>query len=93
MLIDILNEIEQRVENKRDKNIKEISPKEYIEKHLYIKTKDKKVIPLPMNPIQEKYWKKKTNRDIILKPRQLGFTTLKVAQYFEVKAVDRKSVV
>ncbi|WP_352404521.1 hypothetical protein [Sporanaerobacter acetigenes] len=82
MLIDILNEIEQKIDNTENK-LEKLSPREYIEKYLYIKTKDKKVIPLSMNPIQRQYWKEKTNRDIILKPRQLGFTTLKVAQYFE----------
>ncbi|WP_353096325.1 hypothetical protein [Tissierella praeacuta] len=90
MLIDILNEIEQRVDNAENK-LEELSPKEYIGKYLYIKTKDKKVITLPMNPIQGEYWKEKTNRDIILKPRQLGFTTLKVAQYFE-RVINEKNV-
>lgn len=90
MLLNILDEVNQKLNNAKNNEIK-LSSKEYIEKHLYIKTKDKKVIPLPMNPIQKKYWKEKTNRDIILKPRQLGFTTLKVAQYFE-RIINEKNV-
>lgn len=90
MLLNILDEVNQKLNNVKNNEIK-LSSKEYIEKHLYIKTKDKKVIPLPMNPIQKEYWKEKTNRDIILKPRQLGFTTLKVAQYFE-RIINEKNV-
>ena len=90
MLFNILEEVSQKLSNPKTNETK-LSSKEYIEKHLYIKTKDKKVIPLPMNPIQKKYWKEKTNRDIILKPRQLGFTTLKVSQYFE-KIINEKNV-
>ncbi|MGJ0848440.1 hypothetical protein ACR77J_17255 [Tissierella praeacuta] len=90
MLFNILEEVSQKLSNPKTNETK-LSSKEYIEKHLYIKTKDKKVIPLPMNPIQKKYWKEKTNRDIILKPRQLGFTTLKVAQYFE-KVINEGNV-
>lgn len=82
MLFNILERIDEKLDSVKN-NTKKLSSEEYMEKYLYIKTKDKKVIPLPMNPIQKEYWKEKTHRDIILKPRQLGFTTLKVAQYFE----------
>lgn len=58
-------------------------PRTYIEERLYIRTKEKKVVPLHFNPIQSMYWDKKTSRDIILKPRQLGFSTLTVARFFE----------
>jgi len=58
-------------------------PREYIEDKLYIRTKKKQVIPLRFNPIQEMYWDTKTKRDIILKPRQLGFSTLTVGRIFE----------
>lgn len=58
-------------------------PKEYIQDRLFIRTKTKQVIPLRFNPIQEMYWEWKTNRDIILKPRQLGFSTLTIARFFE----------
>ncbi|AZN43366.1 hypothetical protein EJC50_29495 [Paenibacillus albus] len=58
-------------------------PREYIEERLYIRTKAKQVVPLRFNPIQEMYWEWKTQRDIILKPRQLGFSTLTLARFFE----------
>lgn len=58
-------------------------PKEYIQERLFIRTKAKQVVPLRFNPIQEMYWEWKTTRDIILKPRQLGFSTLTLARFFE----------
>ncbi|WP_432400966.1 hypothetical protein [Wukongibacter sp. M2B1] len=90
MLLDILKGIEQKLDDIENRVI-ELLPEDYIEKYLYIKTKDKRVIPLNMNPIQNQYWDDKTNRDIILKPRQLGFTTLKVAQYFE-RVINEENV-
>ena len=82
MLLDILSRIDEKVNDIKDTQL-DLVGKDYIEKYLYIKTKDKELIPLPFNPIQDMYWGDKTKRDIILKPRQLGFTTLKVAEYFE----------
>lgn len=35
---------------------------------------------LELNPIQRKYCERRTVRDIILKPRQIGFTTLELAR-------------
>lgn len=59
------------------------NPKEYIQDKLYIRTKEKTVIPLRFNVIQEWYWSDKTKKDIILKPRQMGFSTLTLARFFE----------
>ncbi|QHT60662.1 hypothetical protein GXP70_12405 [Paenibacillus lycopersici] len=58
-------------------------PKSYIQERLFIRNKTKQVVPLLFNPIQALYWMEKTKRDIILKPRQLGFSTLTVARFFE----------
>lgn len=58
-------------------------PREYIEQNLYIRTKNKTVVNLLFNPIQVMYWGDKAKRDIILKPRQLGFSTLTIARFFE----------
>ena len=58
-------------------------PRKYIEERLFIRNKTKQVVPLSFNPIQSMYWDTKTRRDIILKPRQLGFSTLTVARFFE----------
>ncbi|WMM26671.1 hypothetical protein RBU61_08330 [Tissierella sp. MB52-C2] len=90
MLLDILSKIDEKVNNIKDTQL-DLVGKDYIEKYLYIKTKDKELIPLPFNPIQSMYWGNKTKRDIILKPRQLGFTTLKVAEYFE-RIINEKNV-
>jgi len=44
--------------------------------HLYkIKTKDKRLITLVPNRAQSDYFRKRTDRNIILKARQLGFST------------------
>lgn len=82
MLAKIHDRIKEQAKVKQaDKWIR--NPKEYIEDKLYIRTKDKQVIPLRFNPIQEMYWGEKSKRDIILKPRQLGFSTLTVGRFFE----------
>lgn len=69
----------------------ERKPREYIQERLYIRTKDKKVVPLVFNPIQAMYWADKTLRDVILKPRQLGFSTLTLARFFEC-AINEENV-
>ena len=57
-------------------------PRPWIEANLQIRTKDRRVIPLHFNPAQVDYYEGRTARDIILKPRQLGFTTLVCALFF-----------
>jgi hypothetical protein len=57
-------------------------PRRWIESTLQIRTKDRRVIPLHFNPAQVDYWQHRTARDVILKPRQLGFTTIVSAMYF-----------
>lgn len=83
MLLNILNKIDSKINADDISSNLNLVGREFIEKYLYIKTKSKELIALNFNPIQSIYWKEKTKRDIILKPRQLGFTTLKVAEYFE----------
>jgi hypothetical protein len=58
------------------------NPRNWIERNLFIRTKLKTVVPLRLNNAQVDYYEHRTNRDIILKPRQLGFTTLVSALYF-----------
>ncbi|MFC6233100.1 hypothetical protein ACFQI7_35670 [Paenibacillus allorhizosphaerae] len=41
------------------------------------------MVNLVFNPIQTMYWMEKTKREIILKPRQSGFSTLTIARFFE----------
>lgn len=66
-------------------------PRDFIEEHLYIKTKDQQVIPLKLNHAQQIIYKKiqearsnkKPIRIIILKARQEGVSTLCEALIFE----------
>jgi hypothetical protein len=58
------------------------NPRPWIETNLWIRTKDRRVIPFLFNAAQIDYWDHRTLRDIILKPRQLGFTTLICGLFF-----------
>jgi len=50
-------------------------PRPWIEANLQIRTKEREIIPFRFNAPQMDYYAQRTVRDIILKPRQLGFTT------------------
>jgi len=52
------------------------------ETFLLIKNKNKEIVPFVLNDAQKDFLKKETGRDIILKARQLGFTTLRVLRDF-----------
>lgn len=54
-------------------------PRQWIERHILIRTKDRLFVPLHLNAIQQAYYERRTARDLILKPRQVGFTTLNSA--------------
>ena len=58
------------------------NPRPWIEANLWIRTKDRRVIPFLLNAAQVDYWDHRTLRDIILKPRQLGFTTVICGLFF-----------
>lgn len=74
-----------------------VSARTYIEKNLYIRTKDSRIVPLKLNPAQIRLYKalqaqhraKKPMRVIILKARQLGFSTLAEALIFQRTATKR----
>jgi len=55
---------------------------EYIEAFIWIKGKNKKRVPFFLNPVQKDYMRNKTNRDIVLKARQHGFSTLILADFY-----------
>ena len=57
-------------------------PRPWIEANLWIRTKDRRVIPFAFNDVQADYYDRRSAADIILKPRQLGFTTLICGLYF-----------
>ncbi len=51
-----------------------------IESTFSILNKDSKLVPLIFNVVQQDYWPKITSRDIVLKARKMGFTTVRVAR-------------
>lgn len=51
----------------------------FIESCLFIVDKDSKKVPFLLNAVQKTYIKNRTNRDIILKSRKMGFSTLLLA--------------
>jgi len=57
-------------------------PRPWIEQNLFIRTKDQRLIRLVLNAVQADYYARRGSRDLILKPRQLGFTTLICALFF-----------
>lgn len=57
-------------------------PTLFAETFLYILDKDKKLRPLRYNKPQQSFLSNRTGRDIILKARQLGFSTLIQAELF-----------
>jgi hypothetical protein len=57
-------------------------PRSWIESNLHIRDKHRQVIPFRLNWPQADYWGYRSSMDIILKPRQLGFTTLACGLFF-----------
>lgn len=68
-----------------------INTKKYIEEYVKIRNKNSKIVPLKMNEPQLKYYntikelkrQKKPVRIIILKARQMGFSTVTEAMFFK----------
>jgi len=57
-------------------------PRFCIENYFYIKDKQKRLILLKFNTPQLDFFSKRTTRNVIIKPRQLGFSTLIIALNF-----------
>jgi hypothetical protein len=57
-------------------------PRAWLEANLRLRTKGRQVIPFALNAVQADYYARRSSRDIILKPRQLGFTTLVCGLFF-----------
>lgn len=57
----------------------QFDPKEEIQKLFKIETKERSVVPFKFNEVQSKYYTEKSNRDVILKARQMGFSSMMVA--------------
>ena len=61
-----------------------LSDKGWRQNHMYkIKTKDKRLSIMIGNKAQEHYRQNRTRRDMILKARQLGFSTEKIIEYLD----------
>jgi hypothetical protein len=71
-----LAERAQELLNQRD------DPRSWIESNLFIRDKHRRVIPFRFNWPQDHYWGYRTPFDVILKPRQLGFTTQVCGLFF-----------
>jgi hypothetical protein len=56
-------------------------PRLFIERFCYIRDKQRQTVPLLFNPAQDDYYRHLTHRDLILKPRQVGFTTFNCARF------------
>lgn len=56
-------------------------PRSFIERFCYIRDKQRQTVPLVLNPAQADYYRHCTRRDLILKPRQIGFTTYNCARF------------
>ena len=70
--------------NKEKKAYQKLANPNWRLNHLYkIKTKEKNLVTLHANKVQQDYREKKTSRDLILKARQLGITTEKVIEYLD----------
>ena len=57
-------------------------PRPWIERNLSIRDKRRRIMPLVLNGIQRFYYEGRTQRDILLKARQQGVTTLIEALFF-----------
>jgi len=55
--------------------------KRIIENLFSIVSKEGQILPFKMNPLQTHYWENRTQWDIILKARQMGFTSLILAEF------------
>jgi hypothetical protein len=55
----------------------------FCETFLRVQDKDKRLVPLRLNAAQRDYLARRTGRDIVLKARQLGFSTLIQALFFK----------
>lgn len=64
----------------------EHDPKFIVESGFYVTNKDKEVVPFIFNDLQNQFYEERTSRDDILKPGQIGFSTMILA-LFTVKFI------
>jgi len=57
-------------------------PRSWIEANLWLRSKEQRMVPFRLWPVQAHWYERRTRWDMILKARQLGFTSLICALYF-----------
>ncbi|MCJ7750613.1 MAG: hypothetical protein MUQ65_05910, partial [Armatimonadetes bacterium] len=57
-------------------------PRHWIEANLFLRSKDQRMVPFRLWPAQVHWYGQRSRWDVILKARQLGFTSLICALYF-----------
>jgi len=57
-------------------------PRRWIEANLWLRSKDQRMVPFRFWPAQSHWYGRRSRSDVILKARQLGFTSLICALYF-----------
>lgn len=70
--------------------IREMSLAEFCERYLFIQDKNDRLVPLRLNKAQRHFAEHMTGRDIILKARQLGFSTIICAYEYKL-SIERPS--
>lgn len=65
-------------------------PSSWIESNLFLRDKDRRVIPFLFNWAQEEYYQHRTPRVLICKPRQMGFAT-EICGLFSADTILRPS--
>jgi hypothetical protein len=67
----------------RQKNAgQDLPPEDFAREHLKIRDKEKRLLPLRWNKAQRHFHEHRTRRDLILKARQLGFSTYVQGEMF-----------
>lgn len=69
-----------------------LDPETFFRVFLKIRDREKRLIPFVLNPAQRHYLANRTNRDIILKARQLGFSTLLQGLFFHACVTSTQTV-
>jgi hypothetical protein len=68
--------VQRHIPGNHSDNIKYRDEIDYAARRLKIQDKDKRLIPLVYKPAQLKFLRERTGRDLVLKSRQLGLTTV-----------------
>lgn len=63
-------------------------PRQYVENFMSIVDKEQQITPFRLNIIQDLYERRSTRRDVVLKPRQIGFSSWRIAKML-AKAITR----